>query len=371
VIDINRDTQLQDSYADVPHNLIVGIARIGGTDFRYKLYFWDGQAYSRVESIDTILPILFKPMGTPKPEANYIASDADYVDFITELMGGFSIPPSRQAAAPGQAIPADGHAPEPRHRAHGDGRHDLLGRRRPAGCFIAEPTAKERRFCARIGLEIIEADVFEFIGAAQPAEPPREPHPHPISNHPENSAMLLDRYEPYFFNSNFKEAASKAGWSPTAASWCWWKARLPMPMAAASRPRSAPSGRRAGQGDELRHLRPHGRTGALCSLPRKVRARSQAGRHRGDVRGQHRQALHRAGGRRAGGVHSAGAGHGLERVDRPGCPRKSDFKGQSSADKVVTLYNALKGHTFKYPQSTVEEALKSTNSAKRETHGAV
>jgi hypothetical protein len=50
VIDINRDTQLQDSYADVPHNLIVGIARIGGTDFRYKLYFWDGQAYSRVES---------------------------------------------------------------------------------------------------------------------------------------------------------------------------------------------------------------------------------------------------------------------------------------------------------------------------------
>ena len=31
VIDINRDTQLQDSYADVPHTLIVGIARIAGT----------------------------------------------------------------------------------------------------------------------------------------------------------------------------------------------------------------------------------------------------------------------------------------------------------------------------------------------------
>jgi hypothetical protein len=39
------------------------------------------------------LPILFKPMGTPKPEPSYIASDADYVDFITELMGGFAIPP--------------------------------------------------------------------------------------------------------------------------------------------------------------------------------------------------------------------------------------------------------------------------------------
>lgn len=34
VIDINRDTQLQDSYADVPHTLIVGIARIAGTAFR-------------------------------------------------------------------------------------------------------------------------------------------------------------------------------------------------------------------------------------------------------------------------------------------------------------------------------------------------
>ena len=35
------------------------------------------------------------------------------------------------------------------------------------------------------------------------------------------------------------------------------------------------------------------------------------------------------------------------------------------------LRHALKGHTFKYPQSTVEEALKTTNNAKRENHGAV
>ncbi|MGB5583096.1 MAG: SIR2 family protein, partial [Gammaproteobacteria bacterium] len=31
VIDVNRDTQLQDSYADIPHLLVRGIARIGGT----------------------------------------------------------------------------------------------------------------------------------------------------------------------------------------------------------------------------------------------------------------------------------------------------------------------------------------------------
>ena len=77
----------------MPHNLIVGIARISGTAFRYKLFAWDGERYQRVEQLDCSLPILFKPMGTPRPEGDYIASDADYVDFITELMGGFSIPP--------------------------------------------------------------------------------------------------------------------------------------------------------------------------------------------------------------------------------------------------------------------------------------
>ncbi|MFZ4537706.1 hypothetical protein [Propionivibrio sp.] len=93
VIDINRDTQLQDPYAATPHTVIVDIARLGGTDFRYKLYSWDGVTYQRAQAINPALPILFKPMGTPKPEPSYIASDADYVDFITELMGGFSIPP--------------------------------------------------------------------------------------------------------------------------------------------------------------------------------------------------------------------------------------------------------------------------------------
>lgn len=50
---------------------------------------------------------------------------------------------------------------------------------------------------------------------------------------------------------------------------------------------------------------------------------------------------------------------------------KGDFKGQSSADKVVTVYNALKSEKFKYPEVGVEEALKTTNNAKRVTHGAV
>ena len=50
---------------------------------------------------------------------------------------------------------------------------------------------------------------------------------------------------------------------------------------------------------------------------------------------------------------------------------KADFKGLSAADKVSTVYSALKAHKFKLPDGTVEEALKTTNNAKRETHGAI
>lgn len=50
---------------------------------------------------------------------------------------------------------------------------------------------------------------------------------------------------------------------------------------------------------------------------------------------------------------------------------KDDFKGQSAADKVVTLYKSLTTLKFKYPEMTVEDALKTTNDAKRITHGAI
>ena len=166
VIDINRDTQLQDSYSAAPHNLIVGIARIGGTDFRYKIYRWDGSAYQRVESIDTGLPILFKPMGTPRPEGVYIASDADYVDFITELMGGFSIPPEIKALRQGKQYLLMGM------RLNRDTERMVMADMiyaaapQPGWVFIVEPTDKERRFCKKLGLEIIEEDVFAFIGEA-------------------------------------------------------------------------------------------------------------------------------------------------------------------------------------------------------------
>ena len=166
VIDINRDTQLQDSYADTPHTVVVGIARLGGSDFRYKLYFWDGTTYQNTAAIDASLPILYKPMGTPRPVPNYIASDADYVDFITELMGGFSIPPEIKALRKDKRYLTMGL------RLNRDTERMVLSdviyaAAQPAGwALIAEPTDKERRFCKKQGLEVIEADVFDLIGVS-------------------------------------------------------------------------------------------------------------------------------------------------------------------------------------------------------------
>jgi hypothetical protein len=167
VIDINRDTQLQDSYADTPHNLICGISRIGGTDYRFKIFHYDGSSYTEKaqEEVDASLPILFKPMGTPRPEGHFIASDADYVDYITELMGGFAIPsflkqyrPEKQYVFLGLRLTRDSERMVMSDITYGAGS--------PRGwALIPEPTAKEVRFCKRMGIEIIETDHTALMNA--------------------------------------------------------------------------------------------------------------------------------------------------------------------------------------------------------------
>ena len=166
VIDINRDSQLLDSYAGVAHTLILGCARIGGTEFRFKLYAYDGAAYNAIapEQAAEGLPVLFKPMGAPRPASSYIASDADYVDYITELMGGFAVPAFVKQIRQGKRYLLMGL------RLTRDTERMVLadliyGAGSPAGwALIENPTEKERRFCRRLGLEIIEADVAELVG---------------------------------------------------------------------------------------------------------------------------------------------------------------------------------------------------------------
>ncbi|MET0089876.1 MAG: SIR2 family protein [Candidatus Thiodiazotropha sp.] len=167
VIDINRDTQLQESYRGVPHNLVRGIARLGGTHYRFRIHHYDGEKYSAGEidqtKVDPSLPTLFKPMGSPLPDPTFIASDADYVDFITELMGGFAIPDYLKAYRKGKQYLFLGL------RMTRDTERMVLSDMiyasgSPAGwALIPEPNDKERRFCKKMNLEIIEADIDDLL----------------------------------------------------------------------------------------------------------------------------------------------------------------------------------------------------------------
>jgi hypothetical protein len=70
-------------------------------------YVSDGNSYRAIVACGgrhATLPLLFKPMGAPLPQPSYIASDADYVDYITELMGGFAVPSFVKAHRRGRRI---------------------------------------------------------------------------------------------------------------------------------------------------------------------------------------------------------------------------------------------------------------------------
>lgn len=174
IVDINRDTQLQDSYADEEHTLIVGLARIAGTSFRFKIFHYDREQYFEIEQhqVDNRLPILFKPMGTPKPESNYIASDADYVDYITELMGGFAIPDFLKEYRKGKKYLLLG-LPLNRDSERMVMSDITFAADEHRGWFLRKnPTDKEKRYAERIGLELIDADcqdLLELVQARQAA----------------------------------------------------------------------------------------------------------------------------------------------------------------------------------------------------------
>ena len=100
-----------------------------------------------------------KPWVLVTGGAGYIASDADYVDYITEMMGGFAIPPTLKTLRQGKRYLLMGL------RLNRDTERMVMAdiiyaaHTPPGWVLIAEPTAKEERFCARLGLEIIRADI--------------------------------------------------------------------------------------------------------------------------------------------------------------------------------------------------------------------
>ncbi len=170
VIDTNRDVRLQNLWNDRPHTLVVGIARLTADWHRFRLFEYDGAAYRDVtmDNVDPDLPILFKPLGTPRPKATFVASDADFVDYITELMGGYAVPPfvkSRRVGKQYLILGLSLRRDTPRMILS-----DLIADagERAGWALIKEPTAKERRYCATKNLEIIESDAEEFLNENRP-----------------------------------------------------------------------------------------------------------------------------------------------------------------------------------------------------------
>jgi hypothetical protein len=104
-------------------------------------------------------------MGSPLPDATYIASDADYVDYITELMGGFAIPDflkeyrkQKQYLFLGLRLTRDTE-----RMVLSD---TIYAAAEPGGwALIPEATEKEKRFCSKKGIEIIEADISDLLAA--------------------------------------------------------------------------------------------------------------------------------------------------------------------------------------------------------------
>ncbi len=93
IIDLNYDDSLQKLYSK-EHYLITGVARILADLDRYASYIGKEGSYTPIKNKELAKgkTIVYKPLGSTVPDKNFIVSDADFVDWITEAMGGFSFP---------------------------------------------------------------------------------------------------------------------------------------------------------------------------------------------------------------------------------------------------------------------------------------
>ena len=185
--------------------------------------------------------------------------------------------------------------------------------------------------------------------------------------------MLLNSYEPYCFNSNFREAASDAGWEAYRGELILIEGEVADDQGRRKPPHALfKQATVLAQGDELKLI-----SGSLDELQHwpNFMEKFGAGLNPATVAVMFTVNIPKPFVATINGATVAfiPLTEGLcwnELIDLAAL-EKGDFKGQSSADKVVTVFNAFKGFKYKYPQSTVEEALKTTNNAKREVHGAV
>lgn len=89
-VDLTYDTMLASLYGNESFQLLSSKARVLGDGVRYELYdVCHGEYTPTVQRLES--PLLHKLYGTYAP-MNLIVSDADFVDFLTELISGFGVP---------------------------------------------------------------------------------------------------------------------------------------------------------------------------------------------------------------------------------------------------------------------------------------
>lgn len=185
--------------------------------------------------------------------------------------------------------------------------------------------------------------------------------------------MLLDRYESLFFNANFKEAASLAGWAAYRGELVLREGEV-----ADAQGRRKPPHEVLKQavmlacGDDLKLF--SGSLDELQFLPALIE------KYGVDFKPDSVVVLFTVNIDQAfiSSINAAKVvfiplvqGMVWNELCEIVALDKGDFKGLGAADKVLTLYNALRSNVFKYPEVTLDAAMKLTNNAKRETHGAV
>lgn len=185
--------------------------------------------------------------------------------------------------------------------------------------------------------------------------------------------MLLDRYETLFFNANFKEDASTAGWAAYRGELVLQEGEIADAQGRRKPPQAVMKQAIAlASGNELKLL-----AGSLDELQFFPSLLEKFG---ADFTSESIIVLFTVNIDNPFVSLVNGASvvfipliQGMvwtELGDIAGL-EKGDFKGQGAADKVLTLYNELKSHKFKYPETSLEEAMTKTNSNKRENHGAI
>lgn len=185
--------------------------------------------------------------------------------------------------------------------------------------------------------------------------------------------MLMDRYEPLFFNANFREAASQPGWEAYRGELVLLEGEV-----ADAQGRRKPPHQVMKQailltaGEELKLL--IGSLDELQYMPALLdkygadfAAGAQIVLYTVNIDNPFISTLNGA------SVVFIPMVQGMvwtELCETLGL-EKGDFKGMSAADKVVRVYEELLVSPFKYPEVALEEAMASTNANKRENHGAI